>query len=136
MGAVIEMKQTTQMIPRKKMKIRFILLNTVALLLGGIILLGMTGCTGEQYAVDYCGQKDDYTNARDSYRAGEKVTLCYYLIATDTDYSFYLDDERLNTDYDENKGFIISFTMPEHDVKLECRSVNTMVENPDIQWER
>ena len=105
----------------------------IALLLIWCILLSISGCTGEQFTVDYCGQKDDYTNARDSYRAGAKVTLYYYLIATDTDYSFYLDDERLNVDYDENKGFIIRFTMPEHDVKLECRSVNSMVENPEAQ---
>ncbi len=87
----------------------------------------LSGCNrGEKYSVDYCGQKSVYSGARDSYYAGQEVKLYYSLIATDTDYSFYLDGERLNVDYDERKGFIISFTMPDHDVKLECESRNSM----------
>lgn len=84
-------------------------------------------CSGKKYKVDYCGQKYAYSNAKDSYKAGTEVKLYFELIATDTDYSFYLDDERLNYDYDEKKGFIISFVMPEHDVKLECESHNSML---------
>ena len=79
-----------------------------------------------RYKVDYCGEKDMFKKARNSYEAGQKVKLYYDLIATDTDYTFYLDDEILNVDYSEDKGFIITFTMPEHDVTLRVESVNSM----------
>ncbi len=85
------------------------------------------GCTANKYTVDYCGQKDMYTHAKSSYRAGQEVTLYFPYIATDTDYSFYLDDEKLKVSYDDKKGFVISFTMPEHDVKLQMTSKNSMV---------
>lgn len=86
----------------------------------------LAGSAGKTYQVDYCGEKFFYEDAKDSYKAGKEVTLYYTLIATDTDYSFYLDGEPVNYRYDDQKGFVINFIMPEHDVKLECRSVNSM----------
>lgn len=80
-----------------------------------------------EYMVDYDGRKDFYENARDYYAPGEIVELYYGIIATDTDYSFYLDGEPLNYGYDEDIGFIITFEMPDHDVKLTVESRNTMV---------
>ncbi len=82
---------------------------------------------GKKYKVDYCGQKFTYKNAKDEYCAGEKVTLYYYMIATDTDYSFSLEGAQLSRSYDQSKGFILSFTMPDHDVTLRCASKNTML---------
>ena len=102
---------------------------TVVISLVIITVIGifvMTGCAGKKYQVDYCGQKQCYTNARDSYKAGTKVVLYFELIATDTDYSFYLDGERINYKYDDRKGFVIMFVMPEHNVKFECESHNSM----------
>ncbi len=84
------------------------------------------GC-GTKYAVDYGGQKDSYTGAKDSYAAGSKVKMYYSVIGTDTDYSFYLDGEKLNCLYKEGKGYEVSFTMPAHDVRLECRAYNSML---------
>ncbi len=81
----------------------------------------------KKYKVDYCGEKFAYKNAKDEYRAGEKVTHYYWRIATDTDYSFWLDGAELSRDYDAKKGFILSFTMPEHDVTIHCSSRNTML---------
>lgn len=95
------------------------------------VLLCVTGCSGKTYRVDYDGQKDFYEGAKDSYRAGKEVTLYYSLIATDTDYSFYIDGESINYEYDDRKGFVIRFKMPDHDVKLECRSVNSMIYVPE-----
>ncbi len=103
------------------------------ILLGVTIMLCFSGCKSNYYKVDYCGEKDFYTNAKDSYKAGTTVTLYYDLIATDTDYSFYLDDERINVGYKESKGFIIEFVMPEHDVKLKSESRNTMEYIPDVE---
>ena len=81
----------------------------------------------KKYKVDYCGQKMAYSNAKDEYRAGEIVTLYFDMIATDTNYSFTLDGAQLMRDYDPKKGFILCFTMPDHDVKLHCSSRNTML---------
>ena len=94
------------------------------------LLPGFCGCAGQRYKVDYCGQKSAYTGAKNSYRAGQTVVLYYEMIATDTDYSFYLDGEALRMTYEDRKGYKIEFTMPEHDVKLECRSRNSMVYIP------
>ena len=54
------------------------------------------------------------------------------MMATDTDYRFYLDYEPVNFTYDERKGFVIEFTMPEHDVTLDFSSVNSML--PPADW--
>ena len=80
----------------------------------------------ECYEVDYCGQKDLFKKAEDSYEAGEKVKIYFDVIATDTDYTFYLDDEILDVDFSAEKGYIIKFTMPDHDVTLRVESVNSM----------
>ncbi len=101
------------------------------ILLGGMMMFGCFGCMGRRYAVDYCGEKDWYKGAKDAYRAGTQVTLHCEFIATDTNYSFYLDGEPLLPDYDDRRGFILRFTMPEHDVKLECVTRNTMVYVPE-----
>jgi hypothetical protein len=116
--------------PRRK-KQRPLVAAALVMILGGMLMLCLFGCGKTAYAVDYRGQKDEYRDARDTYKAGQKVKLTYSLIATDTDYSFWLDGERLNPDYKEGKGFILEFTMPDHDVQLECRAVNSMVETSD-----
>lgn len=94
--------------------------------LGLSLLLGLCGCTGARCRVDYCGQKGAYTGAKDFYRPGEQVVLYYEFIATDTDYSFLLDGRGLSFSYEADRGFRIEFTMPDHDVRLECRTVNSM----------
>lgn len=100
---------------------------TLIAILALLLLLLLTGCAGGgKYQVDYCGGKAAYTNAKDAYRAGAAVKLYYDLIATDTDYRFLLDGESIPFSYDEKKGYVIEFTMPAHDVKLECETVNSM----------
>ena len=51
--------------------------------LGGAVMLGLSGCFGKKYKVDYCGQKGSFEGAKDSYRAGERVELRFCHIATD-----------------------------------------------------
>lgn len=85
------------------------------------------GLFREKYKVDYNGQKFSFKNAKDKYRAGEKVTLYYWLIATDTDYSFSVDGAELSLGYDDNKGYVLSFIMPDHDVSVHCFSRNSML---------
>lgn len=68
-----------------------------------------------------------FENVKKSYRPGQKVKIYFPYVATDTDYSFYLDDQRINDyTYSDAKGFIITFTMPAHDVTLTYESKNTM----------
>lgn len=114
-----------------KTKHRPVVVTIALIILGGILMFSFFGCGKAAHTVDYRGQKDDYRGARDTYKTGEKVKLTYYLIATDTDYSFYLDGKQINPDYKEGKGFILQFTMPDHDVQLECRAVNSMVKTID-----
>ena len=102
----------------------------IAIILTCAVIVTLTACStikgGNYYSVDYCGQKGCYTNAKDKYKAGSKVTLYYDLIATDTDYRFTLDGESVNWTSDEKGRFVIEFIMPEHDVKLECITKNSM----------
>lgn len=67
------------------------------------------------------------TEPRDEFREGEEVELYFYMIATDTNYTFLLDGKPIYPDYQSGKGYIIRFTMPDHDIKLECIHRNTMV---------
>ena len=106
-------------------KSTIVVLVVVILLVIAVFLI--SGCFRETYAVDYCGEIECYEGAKESYPAGAKVKLCYSFIASDTDYSFYLNGQPLKYDYDSNKGFVIQFTMPKHDVKLECVMNNSMV---------
>lgn len=98
---------------------------SMILLLGGMVML-LFGCGKKLYKVDYCGAQSVYENAKESYREGERVVLKYGLIATDTNYSFYLDDEPIDYNYKDG-AYLLSFVMPGHDVKIECRTSNSMV---------
>ena len=86
----------------------------------------------EEYVIDFCGQEDSFEGAKDSYAEGEKVSLTFGYIATDTDYSFYVDEEPFNADYDSKKDvYKIKFKMPDHDVKVRYESRNTMENDPE-----
>lgn len=97
-----------------------------------IIAIFITGCGKRSYKVDYCGAKDFYANAKDTYKSGEEVELIFELVATDTDYTFYLDGKSENLDvHGTGNGFVIRFTMPDHDVKLNYSEKNSMEYLPD-----
>lgn len=80
----------------------------------------------KRYNVDYGQSMFLFKKAKKSYKAGKKVTLYFDCIATDTDYHFYLDNDALNFTYDQKKGYIIKFIMPNHDVKLRVETNNSM----------
>lgn len=110
-----------------KVKIAVLLL----LLAAALLLAALALCGAKRYRVDYCGAKELFQRARDSYRAGSTVTLYYPHVATDTDYTIYLNGEPIRYTYDDRRGFIITFVMPAHDVRLEVESRNTMVCLPE-----
>ena len=80
-----------------------------------------------KYRVDYNGEKEHYSGAKDYYRAGQKVTVYFNFVGTDTDYTFYLNGEEINANYDYIKGFKISFIMPNEDVTLSYDEVRSMI---------
>ena len=102
------------------------------LLTGALLMMILSGCFGNKYKVMY---GSGFTSKKTAYRAGEKVTLYYEFIATDTDYSFYSNDVDLKQDYDNEHGYVFTFTMPAHDVLVQEYSKNSMVWNPDEQRE-
>lgn len=121
---------------------------------------GAAACKNNKtFTIDFCGQDFAFTEpsrmskeesiknkidpwlaergmmpARKEHKAGELVVLYYPMVATDTDYRFILDGVEVSTDYEHSKGYIIRFTMPEHDVTLKCRHRNSMLETPG-EWE-
>lgn len=107
---------------------------TAAVIVTAVIVIAIfiTGCGKRSYKVDYCGAKDFYANAKDTYKSGEEVELIFDLVATDTDYTFYLDGKSENLDvHGTGNGFLIRFTMPDHDVKLSYSEKNSMEYLPD-----
>ncbi|MBR7001408.1 MAG: hypothetical protein IKI11_01920 [Neisseriaceae bacterium] len=64
---------------------------------------------------------------KNSYAAGETVSVRYLHFASDSNYSFHTDsdDVTLRHEWDE-KGMVIRFEMPNHDVRIWVKSTNTM----------
>ena len=77
-----------------------------------------------KYHVEYNGKKDLFKYAEDFYEEGSSVRLIYDLIATDTNYSFYVNEEKPHVVY-ENYAFVIEFVMPDHDVEIRIEKDNT-----------
>lgn len=106
---------------------KIIILATVAgLLICSLICL--VSCKAQKYKV-ICPE-GLFVNVKSDYREGERVEIYFPYVATDTNYSFYLDGERINDyEYSDQKGFVFTFTMPAKDVTLDFDSKNSMV-NP------
>ena len=94
------------------------------------------------FSIDFSGQDYAYLSepydrnrepkpARKQYRAGEQVVLYYFMVATDTDYTFVVDGMAVQPDFERSTGFIIRFTMPDHDVTIRCIERNTMLPDDD-----
>lgn len=99
----------------------------VALLVSTLAFL--TSCKSEGYRV-ICPE-GLFENVKKGYKAGEKVKIYFPYVATDTDYTFYLDGERISpSGYSDNKGYLIEFAMPECDVELSVESKNSMEYQP------
>ena len=74
----------------------------------------MMGCTAKKYRVSF--DSLGFKTAKTMYAPGDAVEVSY-MVGTDMDYRFYSDDVDFDQDYDWQKGVILRFTMPEHDVK-------------------
>ena len=113
---------------KKTMKI-IVIITAVAV--GVAALFGALSSSGnEKYKMEY-GNKDLYRGAKDSYTAGQKVTLRFPYVATDTSYSFYLNGKAIDkTYYSDLGGYKLEFVMPPYDAKLECVTKNDMMYTP------
>ena len=90
-----------------------------------LAVMSMLGCGAQKYKVN---ADSGFEFDKKSYAAGEEVTAYFKFVATDTDYNFYCenDDVKIKTDYDNAHGYVITFTMPDHDVTIGVKKRNTM----------
>ena len=89
----------------------------------------------KKYRVNYNDDIQWFTDAKEAYNAGEEVTFYFNMVATDTNYYFYLDEEQIYPSYETDKGYKISFTMPEHDVSVRVDAINSMRYMPENRKE-
>ena len=101
---------------RRRMWVSFV----VGILFAGLGIACLFWGAPKRYSVDYGDSKVLFEEAKDSYKAGERVTLYFsgVIVDADAEYIFRLDDEELNARYAESRGYVIQFVMPDHDVKM------------------
>ena len=110
------------------MKTRFILIA-----IGVMTMLSISACGQQKYKLNFDGY--GFESKKKEYAAGEKVTVYYDFIATDTDYHFYIDDDvEMKESYDNDHAYIFTFIMPSHDVTLHEESHNSMVYVPPLDY--
>ena len=114
---------------KKIMKAVLIVVAILAVVAVCIVLLKSRGGSGDRYSIEY-DSKALYHGAKDSYKAGQNVTLRFPYVATDTSYGFYLNGLSIDSTYSDKGGFILSFVMPPYDAKLECVTRNDMAYIP------
>lgn len=101
-------------------------IRCLCLFFGVMTMLSLFGCGKQKYKLDYDGY--GFESKKTVYAAGSRVTVYFDLVATDTDYRFWIDDDvELSQKYDDDHGYVFSFTMPDHDVTLHVESHNSMV---------
>ena len=101
------------------------------IVIGALMMFSVSGCGKPKYKLNYDGY--GFESRKTEYAAGEKVTVYYNFIATDTDYHFYIDDDvKMKERYDDDHGYVFTFTMPDHDVTLHEESHNSMIYIPPL----
>lgn len=97
-----------------------------------LLMTSLFGCSKQKHKLNF--DSYGFESKKSEYAYGDKVKVYYNLIGTDIDYHFYLDDENieLKQSYDDKHGYILTFTMPDHDVTLNMNSHNNMVYIPQI----
>ena len=105
--------------------------HLLLIMIGALMMLTFAGCGKQKYKLNYDGY--GFESKKTEYAAGEKVTVYYDFIATDTDYSFFIDDDvKMKQSYDDAHGYIFTFTMPDHDVTLHEEHHNSMMYIPPL----
>ena len=115
----------------KKLELRLVK-SLFLMILGVSVMFTLFGCGKQKYKLHFEGY--GFQSSKTEYAAGEQVTVYYDLIATDTDYRFWLDDEsvKLKQDYDDKHGYVFTFLMPDHEITLHVSSHNSMEYIPTV----
>ena len=115
----------------KKLELRLVK-SLFLMILGVSMMFTLFGCGKQKYKLHFEGY--GFQSSKTEYAAGDQVTVYYDLIATDTDYRFWLDDEnvKLKQDYDDRHGYVFSFIMPDHELTLHVSSHNSMEYIPTV----
>ena len=100
---------------------------------GVMIMLSLFGCGKKKYELIL---DNSLESKKTSYAAGEQVKVCCSLIATDTDYNFFSNDVKMQQDYTNEDGYVLSLIMPAHDVKIMVSMRNSMVYDPEATAEK
>ncbi len=87
-----------------------------------LLVLALFGCAPKNLKV----KADGFDNVHKAYAKGERVEIYLSNIGTDTDYAFYVDGVAYDALYDAAKGYVINFTMPDHDVEVTVKATNSM----------
>ena len=96
-----------------------------------IVVVCLSGCLPEDrwpHKVTFDGHEDlyEYDKDKTDYYQGEKVVVYFTAVGTDMDYSFFLNGERIEPEYEEEKGYKIVFEMPGYDVDISYNSGGSM----------
>ena len=115
----------------KKLELRLVK-SLLLMILGVSVMFTLFGCGKPKHKLHFEGYS--FQSSKTEYAAREQVTVYYDLIATDTDYRFWLDDERvkLKQDYDDRHGYVFTFIMPDHELTLHVSSHNSMEYIPTV----
>ncbi len=105
----------------------------IVCIIGVLMIMGIGGCGNQKYQLNFDGY--GFESKKTSYAPGETVTVYYGMIATDTDYHFSCDDDvRMKQEYDNDHGYVFTFSMPEHDVTMHVSSRNSMEYDPGASF--
>lgn len=102
-------------------------INKIILILTMVLLvIFLFGCGKQKHRLNF--DSYGFESKKSEYAYGDKVTVYFNLIGTDTDYNFYLDDEsiELEQSYDDKHGYILTFIMPDKDVTLNMDAHSNM----------
>lgn len=88
----------------------------------GVVLLSLlTGCKKYTVSSDVA-----FLTGLGEYPKGAQVEVVLEIWATDTDYTFYLNGESVKASFDYQRGYLISFPMPGHDVRVTYDARSSM----------
>ena len=91
-----------------------------------LLVLALFGCAPKNLKV----KAEGFDNVKKGYAEGEEVEIYFSNIGTDTDYRFFVDGTKYNASYDNAKGYVIKFTMPDHDVEVSVKIGGSMMMDP------
>ena len=105
-----------------------IIKKSILAVMGVILVFTLFGCGKPKYKLNFDG--GFFESKRTQYAPGEKVTVRYDIIATDTDYHFYIDED-VEMEQSFDGGYVFTFIMPAHDVTIHEESHNSMMYMPE-----